>query len=194
MANTDKSWEKFLNPETLKGNLIAISLFITAYEQFKSSVIEKPEAFFCNGFDPAGLQLDEAYQSEVLSKSKSKLYASLLWLKELGAIEQSDIDAFDSVRRHRNELAHEPLAFIATHGKDFDFTKFQELIDLLRKIEKWWLINFELGVDPEMLPEGANPDDVIPGPIWSLQLLLDIALGNEPSEGFYYQEFMKRKT
>ncbi len=66
-------------------------------------------------------------------------------------------------------------------------------IILLTKIEKWWFVNFELSIDPDMLPEGANPDEVIPGPIWSLQLMLDISLGNEPEEGYYYTAFKQAK-
>lgn len=194
MSPTDKSWGKFLHPETLRTNLIAISLFITAYETFKARVIEKPATFFCDGFDEHGPILGESYRSEVLSKNKSKLYASLLWIKEQGGVDQSDIDLFDSIRIHRNELAHEPLAFLASHGRDLDTSTFQLLVALLTKIEKWWVVYFELAINPEMLPDGANPDEIIPGPIWSLQLLLDVALGNEPEEGYYYRAFIQRRA
>jgi hypothetical protein len=194
MSAADKSWEKFLHPGTLRTNLIAISLFITAYETFKARVIEKPETFFCDGFDENGLIISNSYQAEVLSKNKNKLYASLLWLKEQGGIEQSDIEEFDAVRVHRNELAHEPLTFLASHSRDFDISKFHTLVALLTKIEKWWVSYFELAVNPEMLPDGADPGEIVPGPIWSLQLLLDIALGNEPEEGHYYNAYMQRKA
>lgn len=194
MADTNKSWEKFLNPEALKGNLIAISLFITAFEYFKENIIAKPEAFFTDSFDESGKNLDAKYSTDVLSKSKSKIFASLLWLKEVGAIEQSDIEIFDSIRRHRNEVAHEPMDFLANSERNLDVSMFQRLIELLIKIEKWWFINFELAIDPDMLPEGANPDDVIAGPVWSLQLMLDIALGNEPESGHYYNAFKQERT
>lgn len=193
MTTSDESWEKFLHPETLKSNLIAISLFITAFEIFKDRVVEKPEIFFTNGFDEKGLIIDERYKLEVLSLSKSKIYASLLWLKRMDAIEQTDVAIFDAIRRHRNEVTHEPMGFLASSTRNFDPSMFRELIALLEKIEKWWLVNFELSVDPEMLPEGANSDEVVPGPIWSLQLMLDIALGNEPEEGYYYKAFREAK-
>lgn len=190
MTNTaGKSWEKFLNPETLKLNLIAISLFITAYELFSDRIIEKPQIFFSNGLDEIGATIDEAYQSEVLTKSKSKLYASLIWLKEMEAIEPADIAIFDSIRQYRNELAHEPMTFLTSADRDFDPTRFRDLVKLLEKIEKWWVINYELSIDPGMLPSGANPDDIILGAIWSLQLMLEIALGTEPDEGFYFKKF-----
>lgn len=193
MSDNFESWEKFLNPETLKGNLIAISLFITSFEMFKDRVIEKPETFFTNGFKEDGLIIDEEYKTEVLSLSKSKLYASLLWFKKMEAIDQSDIDTFDLIRQHRNDVAHQPMEFLATAHRNFDTSKFEDLVTLFTKIEKWWFINFELAIDPDMLPEGTNPDEVMFGPIWSLQLMLDIALGNEPEEGYYYKAFKQAK-
>ncbi len=194
MTDANKLWEKFLNPETLKNNLIAISLFVTAFEMFKDRVIEKPEGFFTNGFSEGSLIVDEQYKTDVLALSKSKIYASLLWLKKMGAIEQTDIAIFDAIRKHRNEVAHEPMEFLANAKRNFDSSKFRDLITLLEKIEKWWFVNFELSIDPDILPEGANPDEVISGPIWSLQLMLDIALGNEPQEGFYYKAFKEAKS
>jgi hypothetical protein len=193
MSSVNESWEKFLHPQTLKDNLVAISLFITAFEIFKSSVIEKPQSFFTNGFVDKELTIDEAYKNEVLSKSKHKLTASLLWFKELGAIDDDDLIVFDLIRQHRNEIAHEPLEFLSSSERNFDLEKFPELINLLKKIELWWFINFELAIDPDMLPEGTSPQDVIPGSVWSLQLLFDIALGNEPEEGYYYKSFKENK-
>lgn len=195
MSATDETWKKFLHPETLRMNLIAVSLFITVFEMFKDRVTEKPETFFSEGFDEHGhLVLGESYRTEVLSKNRSRFYASLLWVKEQGGIDQDDLEAFDVIRKYRNELAHEPLAFVASSERNFDATKFKLLTSLFCKIEKWWVIYFELPVNPEMLPEGAGPEEIIPGPVWSLQLLLDIALCNEQEEGFYYNVFMQNKA
>lgn len=156
---------------------------------FKDRVIEKPEIFFSNGFDQDGLILDESYKLEVLSKNKSRLYASLLWFKEMGAVEDADIEAFDAIRIHRNEVTHEILDFLSNAKRNLDVTKFENLISLLDKIEKWWLVYFEMAINPDMVPEKGNVDDVIPGPMLSLRLMLDIALGNEPEEGYYYNAF-----
>jgi len=193
MNDTEQSWKKFLHPETLKGNLVAVSLFITSFEMFKDAVVQKPKTFFTNGFDKNGPIVGEEYKTEVLSKSKSPLYASLLWFKEMGAINNSDIEAFNTIRKHRNELAHEILEFITNANKNLDTTIFQTLIQLLSKIEKWWFVNFELAINPDIAEDDVNLDEVIPGPIWSLQLMLDIALGNEPEEGYYYKAFEENK-
>ncbi len=112
----------------------------------------------------------------------------------MGAIDGDDIEIFDGIRKHRNEVTHELLSYVSDAKRNFEVEKFQELIALLSKIEKWWLVNFEMAINPEMVPEDVDPDEVIAGPIWSLQLMLDIALGNEPEEGYYYTEFTKKHT
>ena len=194
MSQHHESWEKFLNPETLRGNLIGIALFISAYEMFKDKVVEKPVYFFSDTFDKDGPVTGEEYRAEVLSLSKNRLEASLLWFQQMEALDQADMDSFHRIRKHRNELTHEMVEFLSDSRKSLDVELFQSLIALLTKVEKWWFENFELGVDPDILPAGANPADVIPGPVWSLQLMLDIALGNEPEEGHYFNEYRKRKT
>jgi hypothetical protein len=195
MATEDSasSWEKFLHPETLRGNLITISLFISAFEMFKDRVIEKPETFFSNGFDQNGLILDDSYKVEVLSKNKSRLYASLLWFKEMGAIDDADIEAFDAIRKHRNEVTHELLDFLSNAERNLHVAKFKDLLRLLSKIEKWWFVNFEMAINPD-IPEDVNVDEVMFGPMLSMQLMLDIALGNEPQEGYYYNAFKNLRT
>lgn len=194
MTDTERSWEKFLHPETLRGNLIAVALFISAFEMFKRRVIEKPETFFTNGFDQNGLIINERYKIEVLSKSKSRLYASLLWFKEMGAIDDIDMQAFDTIRKHRNEVVHELMDFLSNPKHNLNPNIFQSLVTLLAKIERWWLLNFEMEINPDIVPDSVNVEDVIPGPIWSLQLMLDIALGNEPEEGYYYNALKKKHT
>lgn len=189
MTDLHDSWEKLLNPAVLRANLIHTSLFIAAFEMFKARVIEKPETFFSTGFDQNGVIVSDKYKSQVLSRSKSELYASLLWLKEMKAIEDSDMESFDAIRQHRNELAHELLEFLSDAKREVDIGKFEDLVGLLTKIEKWWFVNFELAIDPEIMPEGADVDDVIPGPMLILKLMLDIALGSEPEEGYYYNAY-----
>jgi len=194
MTNVKDSWEKFLNPATLRGNLLMISLFIAAFEMFKDSVIEKPESFFSHCWNKNGFVVSERYKSEVLSKSKSRPYASLLWFREVGAINDVDLQAFDRIRKHRNEVTHELADFLANADRHFDITQFQALVELLSKIEDWWFLNIELATDPEMLPDGAKPEDVIPGVLMNLRLMLEIALGDEAEASYYYEAFKKGST
>ncbi len=44
------SWDKFLNPVTLKQSLVEASVFLTPYEMFRQSVIDNLRSFYSDGF------------------------------------------------------------------------------------------------------------------------------------------------
>ncbi|MFD3282727.1 hypothetical protein ACE41O_06305 [Alteromonas macleodii] len=188
------SWEKVLNPETLKTNIITASIFSMAFEMLKDSIIRKIRAFYVDGLDPDCDELNEDYKLKVLSLNKSVLYASLQWLKNINAIDESDIEKFDHIKRCRNTLAHEMLRY-ASSGVDFKVGDvFDDMVNLLRKIEIWWFENFDLSIAPELYPENIDPKSVIPGPVWSLQMLINIALGPEDEAKKYYEQFLKNAS
>lgn len=164
-----------------------------AFEMLKSSIIEKIEGFFTNGFDEKGLIINPKYKSEVLSLNKNPLYASLRWLQKMEAIDDADLQKIEHIKRCRNILAHEMLRF-ASEGVDFDVSEaFGEMVHLLRKIEIWWFENLELAINPESYPSDLDLDQVIPGPVWSLQMLIEIALGPEEEANKYYEYFVSNR-
>jgi len=138
-----KKWIKFLDPENLKGNLIVCALYIASFEAFKDYVIEEVKFFYHCGFVDFKDIFDPKYQAEVLSKDRSILKATLLKLAEWGAIDEKDIELFNSLREYRNKLSHE-LTELLFEGLPKELpTKFDELITLRVKIEKWWILNIE---------------------------------------------------
>lgn len=184
------SWERALHPETLKTNIITASIFSMAFEMLKSSIIEKIEGFFTNGFDENGMIVSPEYKEKVLSLNRSPLYASLKWLQDMHAIDDKDLERFEHIKRCRNILAHEMLTF-ASSGVDFDVAEaFEKMVGLLRKIEIWWFENLEMAIDPDAYPEDLDLEQVIPGPVWSLKMLIDVALGPEEEARKYYDHFV----
>ncbi|MCF6259110.1 MAG: hypothetical protein L3J98_02960 [Gammaproteobacteria bacterium] len=187
------SWERTLHPETLKSNIITASIFSMAFEMLKSSIIQKIEDFFINGFDKNGMIISPEYKEKVLSLNRSPLYASLKWLQNSEAIDDTDLKNFEHIKRCRNTLAHEMLEF-ASNGVDFDVADtFEQMVVLLRKIEIWWFVNLEMAINPDAYPDDLDIEQVVPGPVWSLQMLLDVALGPEEEARKYYDEFVKQK-
>ncbi|MBU3069021.1 hypothetical protein KOI40_04265 [Aestuariicella sp. G3-2] len=183
------SWERALHPETLKTNIITASIFSMAFEMLKGSIVEKIEGFFTSSFDKNGRVVSPEYKKKVLSLNRSPLYASMKWLQDMGAIDNEDLEAFEHIKRCRNTLAHEMLTF-ASSGVDFDVAEaFEEMVGLLRKIEIWWFENLEMAIDPEAYPEDLDLEQVTPGPVWSLQMLIDVALGSEEEARKYYDHF-----
>lgn len=190
-ARVKASWERALHPETLKTNIITASIFSMAFEMLKSSIIEKIKSFFTNGFDENGLIVSPEYREKVLRLNRSPLYASLKWLQDMHAIDDKDLDRFEYIKRCRNTLTHEMLTF-ASSGVDFDVAEaFEEMIGLLRKIEIWWFENLEMAMDADAYPQNLELKQVIPGPVWSLQMLIDVALGPEEKARKYYEHFVE---
>lgn len=190
---TNHSWERFLNPESLRANLIVGSLFITAFEMLKDSMIDHIKSFFSTGFNQSGLIIGEKYKTEVLSLNRSPLYASMEWLKKMSVIDDNDIKEFEKIKKCRNELAHEFANYLSTGPVIDPLPIFPSMIELLSKIEKWWIINVEIPTNPDMDGKEIEEEDIIPGPIMTMRLLIDIALGSEEESKYYFNEFMKRK-
>lgn len=184
------SWERTLHPKTLKTNIITASIFSMAFEMLKSSIVEKIESFFSNGVDENGPIVSRDYKEKVLSLNRSPVYASLKWLQDMDAIDDEDVRKFEHIKRCRNTLTHEMFAF-ASNGVDFNVAEaFDHMVELLHKIEMWWFEHFEMAIDPESYPDDLDLNQVTPGPVWSLQMLIDVALGPEEEAQKYYDLFV----
>jgi hypothetical protein len=192
--NTKVSWETFLNPASLRSNLTVASVYIAAFEVLKTGIVDRIKTFYTNGFDQNGPRVSAEYQSSVLSKNRSPVYASLEWLKESNAISDADIECFERVKRLRNELAH-ALTRMLFQGLPAEVAeRLSEMIWLLDKIERWWIVNFEIPINPDLADKEIDEAQVIPGPIMGMRLLLDIALGSEEESKRYFDEFKRRSA
>lgn len=177
--STSESWEQLLNPAVMQERLISASLYVTAFELLKNSIIDRIRSFYMVGFDTNGDIIDEKYEATVLSRNKSPLYASLSWLVDNDAIDQGDIKAFERIKATRNSLAHE-LPSLVLEGADFQhIERFQELVALLRKIEVWWVVNLEIPANPDFDEQEIDENGIVPGPVLMIQMMLEVVSGNE---------------
>ena len=119
------------------------------------------------------------YKLKVLSLNNSVLYASLSWLRTRGAINQIDLESFEALKKLRNSLAHN-LPKLVLQGINFKIEdNFQKLFDLLRKIEVWWIVEFEIPTNPDFDGKDIDVDKITPGPIIMMQMMLEVLSGNE---------------
>ena len=186
-----ETWRNFLDPEVLRPNLMLASIYIATYEILKDSIIRRLRELFVRGFDETGELIGPDYKIEVLDKNKSPLYASLEWLKESDAITDDDITIYNLVKQHRNNIAHE-ISHMLSEGLPSDFSdRFNEMVSLLSKIERWWIVNYEIPLNPKLAAEEIVESEIVPGPIASLRMMIDVALGSEEQSIFYINEFRK---
>jgi hypothetical protein len=147
--------ENCFNPEILKQNLIIASLFIAVFDNFKSSIIDKVKYFYLSGFKDGKEEFRE-YDIKVLSKVKTKknrdIKATLLWLRESGAITNEDENKFEELTNMRNNLAHEMSKMLLEGFPEIIYDLYVDMINLFNKIERWWIIEIEIPINPPDIP------------------------------------------
>lgn len=178
MKTTSEPWERFLDPDVVKPSLFLAAMFITAFEILKNSAIDRLRNFYANGWDETGPIISTEYQSRVLSRNKSALYASFDWLQESGAIDSEDLEQYEKLKRTRNLLAHQLFEVVTGQVESNHEAHFVELLELLRKIEVWWVVNLEIATSPDFDGQDIDEANIVPGPFLSLQMLIEVASGN----------------
>lgn len=195
---TDKNNKiiELLNPEVFKANLILCSLFIAYFENTIDYFIDQPKGFFTYGYDiDKGEITDSGYKTKVLSlDAKNPVNASLLWLKNLGAINDEDIETFSMLRRFRNKLSHELLSILLDEGLDtIVFSEnLSKLFSLRIKIEKWWILNVEIGLMEIDNQEEIEEKDIVSGGEILYRLISDLLSDDKETANYYTNELKKK--
>lgn len=189
-----EKWIKFLHPGNLKDNLMFSSLYIATFESFKDYVIDEVKFFFHVGFSDENDNFDPKYIESVKSKDKKYIdNASLLWLIEIEAISQEDFELYKELRQYRNKLSHELMTLLFEGLPEELPEKFNKLIQLRTKIEKWWILNIEIptSCDFDSEEEITETDIFTSSQIFN-QIIFDMLSGDEKKATYYREEFIKK--
>jgi hypothetical protein len=178
MSDTADQWERFLDPDVVRPSLFLATMFITTFEILKDAIVDDLRGFYTSGFDEHGSTVDPEYQSKVLSKNKSPLYASLQWLRENDAIDDEDLATFEQLKKTRNLLAHQLFGVVTEQVKSTHEAQFDALVTLLRKIGVWWVVSVEIPTNPDFDGKEIDEEGIVPGAVLSLQMLIQVASGN----------------
>ena len=181
----------FYDSSKLRPFLISASLYITAFELLKDAINKRIEDFFMVGHKCRNRNYQKDYDEEMRfyrekhkDKKDKKTYASLDWLVNFGAITNADIKEYDKVREFRNKIAHELLDLAngnLVENLDVMSSRFIVMIELLRKIETYWILNVDIPCNPDFDGKKIKVEDVFPGPVLMLQMLCEEALGTKVS-------------
>jgi len=187
MENASASWKKFLNPQTLKSNLTAAAVFITAYEILRQCLIEHLRCFF---IDSGAHSLEElitpgqskSYKEKVLVLDKREMVACAMWFRDTGALTDSDITTIQQVTDHRNEIAHDLLKLLSDANHDVDLSQLHAIYELVLKVDNWWIREVDIPTNPDMEDvelEETDLDAAISMRTMLLALLVQVAVGND---------------
>ena len=115
---------KFLTPEIIKSNLVLSSLYLTAYEILKSAIIDRIRDIFTFDDVDGNPIVDDQYR-KVSSVHRDLLHASCLWLEQNAVLTGNEIQEIASIRRHRNQIAHELPRLLSERDLDVNLEYFE---------------------------------------------------------------------
>ncbi len=144
-------------------------------------MIDQLRDFYVSGWDESGPIIGEDYKNKVLAldAKQNPLRASIAWLKESNVINDIDERIITELTLHRNEVAHELPKFISRAGEEIQLTRLSQILDLVTKTDRWWILNVELAIQDEIKPDNVDEGKIISGRMLFLQLLYGIASGSE---------------
>lgn len=198
MADVGDAWEAFLNPELVRTKLISAGLFLIGHEMLLESVKRHPRSFFSDTWTVDGPQVGEKYRQKILAldpKGKDDAFrGSIAWLRKMEAISGEDEAAIKVLNDVRNEVAHEMMAMLSGAEPLHLASHFTTLMALIQKIEKWWILNVEIGANPDFDGVEIDEDGIVSGPSWAMQLLAKVALGEDYEAWEFHQEFVRQRA
>ena len=200
--DTFDSWEKFLNPKKLKDILIRASIYLSAYELLKTSIIDHLTGFFASEwkFNEKTGEIEtiqsESYKEKVRSLyPKDDFHSCCLWFFDNKAIDKEDLDSIQKIRRHRNTIAHELPKFLGSINYEVDRSLLKKIIEIIRKVDTWWVKEVEVSTNPDfdhMNYDEINWDEVLSGNMIMINFLSSIYEGDDTFLNSFHKEFIER--
>ena len=120
----------------------------------RSAIIGNIRSFF---------EYDEAhYQRDVVSRVKPGITIfdlSTAWLIEMEALRDDDVVILRRLREHRNEVAHEIMAFLVDPTCQVDTTLLQSASDVIKRLGQFWG-RIAADADPQWDGVDIDPEEI----------------------------------
>lgn len=160
-------------------NLRVGALFLIIYENLKELITDKVKSFFTTEWEIVDGELvgkpDSKFEERV--RGKSVFRACRDFHLECGAITIEDDELIDRFSKYRGEVAHELYAFLLDDKKaGLDIELLFDANRLATKIDRWWILEFEMAIDPQFMNEKIDEDQVISGRQLFINQLIRVAL------------------
>lgn len=193
MNEASTSLEKFLNPEVLKKNLVAASVFLVAYELLRAALIDQPKSLFTRRpRSDASINLDD-YKSNVLCLDSREMVACAKWFQNMGALDEKDVSSLQEIADHRNEIAHELPTIITSVSHDVSMEQLHTIYRLTKKVDQWWIREVEIPTDPDFDHKTFTEEEIAQAfstSMFMMSLLISLAEGNDSELKAIYDQWL----
>ena len=99
--------------------------------------------------------------------------ATMLWFVDEGAITHEDYEVFLRLKNLRNSFAHEMTKHIWDGLYEEHAKAIGQLMNLYRKIEKWWINEVEIPISGEILPNEYDKEGVTSGALITFEMMFN---------------------
>lgn len=151
---TYKIFENLFSKDILTSNLTFAAFYIAFYEAIKDNIVGNIKGLYCIDtvrFEDGKIKSDatDRYKNEILNRkpdgrNKDAFLSSLIWLKDGNAITDEEYDFIaNTARQIRNDYAHRLFNILTEKITDIDFQNLKRLLEINRKINKWWTVEIE---------------------------------------------------
>lgn len=191
-----ENWSEIFNPKLVRERFVTAGLFLLAHEMLRDLIVSRIRDFFSSNWSAEkGWETSRDYHENVLSldpKGKQDpTRSSIAWLLEMKIIDEDDEVCFKELTEERNRLAHELSKVIdGTHIHQFE-KLFPIILSLATKIERWWIINVELAIQPDLVQGELEEESVSSGTSMLLRTLEQVALGKEDEAWELYKKVFR---
>lgn len=165
----DEFLQNISDKNTIQNHLTFMALYIALYENFTATFIENVKAFLCDlSIKDGKLNYRETtlYREKIKNRvidqngNKDALKATILWLQDKGAMSAQDYSDFLQIKSIRNTYAHEMPRLIIEGVPLENIQWFFKLLELYRKLDKWWINEIELPISGIVLPGTYDESNV----------------------------------
>lgn len=113
-------------------------------------------------------------------KGKKNVFINTLdWIKNLDAISEKEFNKILEIRDDRNKIGHELLDLLLNDFEVDMIGNFIELINICKKIDKWWINNIEIPIAGDDIAPGYDENGVMSGNWLLCEMLIDTIYGNK---------------
>jgi hypothetical protein len=186
-------FEKIVNKDELKSNIIFYAIYLLIFECFKNKFIEDVKGFLCDISVKDG-KLNYRESSEYI-KIKQKKYNgkinifvnTMQWLMQNGAMDSKEFQKLIDIRDDRNKIGHELLLLLSEERNKLMEANFYECIRIFNRIDKWWINNIEIPISADEIPSEYVPDEVFSSSWLLCEVILNTIYGDNS-----YKEIIER--
>lgn len=175
MSNNLDAWARLADADHLRRALVDLSAFVVAYAALADFLVSSTHGFL----DMSGSGTEYSDRDLRLARCDPNHTTPELIDDAVGffvdgnAFTVADATQIRELGARRVQAVDRAHALLAEDTTGEFLAATFELRDLLRRASRWWLIEIEAAIQPEML-EGQNPDEV--HSIGGTELLLDYVL------------------